>query len=688
MDTKWLAEKKGYYTEKAREILTQMSLEEKVTLMSGNYGMVQLMVDAMILHHYNKSPATAGGNQRLNVPQLKFCDGPRGVVSGNSTCFPVAMQRGASFDIELEERVGEAIGKEVRAQGGNYFGGVCVNLLRHPAGGRAQETFGEDPFHVGQMGSAVARGVQKHNVIACVKHFACNNQENTRFKINVTCDERTLREVYLPHFKDVIDAGACSVMSAYNQFRGEHLGHNGYLLKKVLKEEWGFYGFVVSDFVWGIRDTVKAANAGLDIEMCNTHYYGKNLVQAVERGDVPQAAVDEAALRIIRTLLMFAETPDPLPAYPKSLIVSKEHVALALEVAEKSMVLLKNEGPALPFDQAAVKKVALIGELGNTANIGDHGSSQVHPPYVVTPLAGLRKRLGSSAQVDYSIGKNLEQAKKLAAEADAVILVVGFTHKDEGEYTATGPLVSGGDRSSLSLHEKDLALIKAIAPLNKNTVVVLIGSCAILMEEWKASVPAILHAFYPGMEGGTAIARILFGDVNPGGKLPFTIPTDLRHLPDFDRFAEQCQYDQYHGYTRLEKEEHEPAFAYGFGLSYTTFQLSNPRFSTEGDRISARVHITNTGKRSGDEVVQFYVGFENSSVDRPKKLLRGFRRVTLQPGETREVVITCPIEKLRWYNPEAGRWELEKMEYQAYIGTSSRAADLLKGGFSLSDYPD
>ena len=489
------------------------------------------------------------------------------------------MQRGASFDPELEERVGEAIGKEVRASGGNYFGGVCINLLRHPAGGRSQETYGEEPFHVGQMGSALARGVQKHNVIACIKHYAMNNQENARFKLNVTCDERTLREVYLPHFKDCIDSGAGSVMGAYNLFRGEHLCQNEYLLKTVLKNEWGFYGLVISDFAMAVKDTVKAANAGLDVEMCNTNYYGKKLVRAVERGDVPLAAVDDAALRIIRTLLMFAETPDPLPAYPQTLIASPEHAALALEVAEKSMVLLKNEGQVLPFDKAAVKKVALIGELGKVANIGDHGSSQVHPPYVVTPLEGLKRVLGPSAQISFSRGKNLEEARKAAEGADAVILVAGYTHKDEGEFTGMGPFTGGGDRSHLGLHPEDVALIKAIAPLNKNTAVVLIGSNAILMEEWKAMVPAILHAFYPGMEGGTAIAKILFGDANPAGKLPFTIPTDIHHLPDFDKNADQCEYGRYHGYTKLEKEGHQPAFAFGFGLSYTTFHcLQSPFF--------------------------------------------------------------------------------------------------------------
>jgi beta-glucosidase len=668
------------FARQANEIVAQMRLAEKVALMSGDRSLPLLSIDALFYRHYNRVPYTAGGNTRLGVPPLKFCDGPRGVVTGHATCFPVAMQRGASFDVDLERRVGEAIGKEIRALGGNFFGGVCINLLRHPAGGRGQETYGEDSFHVGHMGAALVQGVQTHNVIACVKHFALNNQENARFKINVTCDERTLREVYLPHFKACIDAGAGSVMSAYNKFRGKHLGHNTYLLRTVLKDEWAFDGFVISDFVRGIRDTVKAATAGLDVEMCNTRVYGQRLVKAVERGDVPEAVIDDAAQRIVRTLLRFTQAADPQSHYPKTLVACEEHIALAREVAEKSIVLLKNEASTLPFDRHAVKTVALIGSLGTTANIGDHGSSQVHPPFVVTALAGLKKVLGLSVKVRYHNGNKLDEAKGVAAAADAVVCVVGYTHRDEGEYMGFG---LSGDRDQLGLHATDVDLLKAVAPANQHTVVVLIGSSAILMEEWKASVPAIVHAFYPGMEGGTAIARVLFGEVNPGGKLPFSIPTDIRHLPAFDKNAEHVAYDRYHGYTRLEKEGNVPAFAFGYGLSYTTWSCANVGFAVQGNQIEAAVDVTNTGERSGDQVLQLYVGFENSAVDRPKKLLCGFERVTLQPGETKRVVLTCPLERLRWYNESSSSWELEAMEYQAFIGCSSREEDLLQGSFSL-----
>jgi beta-glucosidase len=673
----------GEFAERAHDLVGQMTLEEKVALMSGDYSMAALIRDAFVFHHYNWVPYLAGGNARLGVPPIKFCDGPRGVVTDHATCFPVSMQRGASFDPDLERRVGEAMGAEVRALGGNYFGGVCINLLRHPAGGRAQETYGEDSFHVGRMSVALVAGVQSQNVVACVKHFALNNQENTRFKIDVTCDERTLREVYLPHFKACVDAGAGSVMSAYNQFRGEYLSQNRHLLTEILKEEWGFSGFVLSDFVFGVHDTVAAAQAGLDVEMPFAKYFGKRLVEAVHQGRVDEGVVTEAAERIVRTLLRFTQAPDPR-AYPRTLVACPEHRALAREVAEKSMVLLKNEGQTLPFDPLAVRTVAIIGALALEDNIGDHGSSQVHPPHVVTPIQGLRRALGPSALVRYASGKRVEEARQLASASDVAVIIAGSRYDDEGEFLAPYPfLKSGGDRASLRLKPEDAALIRAVAPGNSRTAVVLIGSGAFVMEKWKDAAPAILHAFYPGMEGGTALANVLFGRVNPGGKLPFTIPANEAQLPPFDREATQVEYSMYHGYTRLEKEGQTPAFAFGYGLSYTTFQLSNPQFAVIGDQVTASVTVTNTGAREGDEVVQFYAGFEGSSVERPKKLLRGFQRVSVPAGESRTVKMACPLVSLRWYNPEHMAWELERMTYQAYIGTSSRAEDLLAGTFTL-----
>jgi len=678
------------YTERAKKIVDSLTLEEKVSLMSGAVSLESMIKDMMENpeRHYNYIPYRAGGIEEKGIPPLLFCDGPRGVVcgTGKSTCFPVPMLRGATFDVELEERIGRAIGKEVRAYGGNFFGGVCINLPYNPGWGRSQETYGEDSFHLGQMGSALVRGVQSQNVIACIKHYAFNSMEISRFKVNVECDKRTEREVYLSHFKDCIDAGVASVMSAYNRYKGVYCGHNDYLLNKVLKGEWDFDGFVISDFVWGIRDTVEAANGGMDVEMCCTLHFGEKLVKAVRDGLVPEERINDAALRIVRTLLAFTEADDN--SYDESVIGCDEHIALALEAAEKGITLVQNKNSVLPFNRDKISRIVVLGRLANEEVTGDFGSSRVYPRYVVTALQGISNAV-PGAEVIFDKGEDIEHAKRLAKEADAVVLVVGYDHNDEGEYISENEVDSytgaiGGDRrDSLGLHREDIDLIKAVGPENRNSVVVLIGGNMIMMTEWKDYVNAIMMAYYPGMEGGTAIARILFGDVNPSGKLPFVVPYRESDLPQVNWDTTEQYYGYYHGYAKLEKEGIKPLFPYGFGLSYTTFKIENAEFSVDDKKVTAKCKITNTGERDGAEVVQMYVGFKNSKVDRPVKLLRGFKRVELKAGESKEVSISCPIEKLCWYNPETNNWELEKMDYEVYIGTSSDNDDLLQGKITL-----
>lgn len=667
----------------ARGMVDEMSIEEKVQMMSPaiksnlKFGM-EIIGDGM---KYNQQSYPAGGNERLRLPAMRFFDGPRGMVSGESTCFPVAMARAASFDRDLEHRIGEAIGKEIRANEGNYFGGVCINLLRHPAGGRAQEGYGEDSYLLGQMGSSLMLGVQKHNVMACIKHYAVNNQENTRFKINVDANERVLREVYLAHFKECIDNGAASVMGAYNRFRGEQCCESTHLLRTVLKEDWGFRGFTISDFIWGIHNTEKAAIGGLDIEMPAVNHYGPKLFEAVQEGSVSEEVVDESAFRVARTILKFETAPDPLPEYPGYFIGNSEHINLALEAAEKSMVLMQNNQSVLPFDKSAMKKVLVVGELAMKENIGDHGSSRVIPEYVVTPMEGLEKLYGDKVSFIHEMGEDVEKAKQLAKDADAVIFVVGYNHNDEGEYVDTGGITPGGDRKSIRLHDHESKLLQEIGSLNSNSVAVLIGGSAIVVEEWKDKVNGIIHAFYPGMEGGTAIAKTIFGAVNPGGKLPFTVASDESHYPEFNRLAEAVTYDRYHGYIKLDHDGNKAAFPFGFGLSYTTFKQDSAQVSVQEDVIEATIKVTNTGSVKGDQVVQLYIGFDNSQVEREHKLLKGFQRVSLEPGETKSIKISCPFEKIKWYNPESKSWELEKMEYQAYVGSSSDENDLLETSF-------
>lgn len=682
-------------TERAQTIVDQLTLEQKVYLMAGNIDLQTIDRSAMSQmagamqseeNHYNVVPYAAGGIEEHHIPPMLFCDGPRGIVCGNwkSTCFPVSMARGASFDPALEEAIGHAIGREARAYGGNLFAGVCINMPYNPGWGRSQETYGEESYHIGQMGAALVRGVQDEDIMACVKHFAFNNMENARFKVSVTCDQRTEQEVLLPHFKDCIDAGAASVMSSYNRYQGVHCGHNKYLLTQVLKNEWDFDGFVMSDFCWGVRDTVEAANGGQDMEMLWTKEFGLRLIQAVKDGFVPESSINDATLRIIRTILAFDEGHKE---YGEEVIGCAEHIALALQAARESITLLKNE-QVLPLDRNRVQKLAVIGKLAQATNLGDHGSSWVRPPYTVTPIDGLRKA-APNCEILYDDGSDPERAKAVVASADAAVFVVGYDHDDEGEFISesqsdnyTGSM--GGDRKqSLGLHPEDITLLQTAAPANANSIAVLIGGNMIMMTDWIDCVGAALMAYYPGMEGGTALAEILFGDVNPSGKLPYVLPYAENDLPWVDWEATDQYYEYYHGYTRLEKQGIQPLRPYGFGLSYTRFAYENLVAYADESALIASVTVSNVGDRAGDEVVQLYVGFENSAVDRPVKQLRGFQRVHLEPGESKTVSISVPLEKLKYYDPVHRHWILEHVRHSVFMGSSSDNNDLLQTSISL-----
>ncbi len=679
------------FTDQAKALVAQMTLEEKVFLMSGWVGTPHDFPtpEDPKDRHYNFHPYGAGGCERLGLEPMLFCDGPRGVASGTgrTTCFPVSMCRGATFDPELEEEIGRAIGKEVLASGGNLFAGVCINLPYNPGWGRSQETYGEDSFAIGQMGSALVRGVQAENVMACVKHFAFNSMEFSRFKVSVDCSRRTEREVFLPHFRDCVDAGAASIMSAYNKYQGVHCGHNAYLLRKVLKEEWDFDGFVMSDFIHGVRATVEAANGGQDMEMCWTHFFGQKLVDAVREGRVPESRIDDAALRIVRTLLAFqtARKENGIPG--EEVLNCPAHRDLALRAAREGITLMKNDS-LLPLDRSRICRLAVLGKLAEKENIGDWGSSRVYPPYVVTPLEGLR-RIAPDTELIFCDGSDLEAAKKAARDADAVLFVVGLDHGDEGEYVAPQDLdpnqfeTMGGDRKDLGLHLDEIRLIQAAAAENENSIVVLMGGNTLLVDPWFDQVRSVLMAYYPGQMGGIALAEILFGDVNPSGKLPFVLPKQAEDLPSVDWDGDNQWYDYYHGYALLDKTGTPPLIPYGFGLSYTSFALSSPAFGVDGDQLWAKCRVKNTGDRNGDEVIQLYVGFGHSAVERPARLLRGFARVSLAPGEEKEVVIRCPLEKLAYYDPKDAAFRLEHMEYPVFIGSSSDPRDLMEGSVTL-----
>lgn len=693
----------------ARELLNKMTLEEKIDqLYGGNKFNVlsKLGINALINKRFPH--IYSGENTRLNLPPWVLSDGPRGARVMHPdvnavTVFPVAMSRGASWDINLERRVHDAISVEMRANNTNYAATPCINLLRHPGWGRAQETYGEDPWHLGAFGVAAVKAIENNNVMACPKHFALNSIDNSRWVVNVKVDERTLREVYLPHFKKTVQVGKpASIMSAYNAVNGEFCGSNKYLLTDILRDEWGFDGFVTTDWLYGLYDGIAGIKAGQNVEMPMQKAYNEDTIKAgIEEGKITEADIDTLVLQTLRTRLKYVVVRDSR-SYSFEAIATKEHRDLALEAAEKGMVLLKNKD-VLPFKESKGKKIAVIGRLANVENTGDRGSSDATPPYMITPYQGIKQlQEALGIEVIMNDGSDINTALKLAEEADEVILVVGFTYKDEGEYIIfdrdqmvvsakagkqVGKPAEGGDRADLSLLDTDEQLIKTLAGSNENMVVVYVGGGGLDLSEWDQTVPAILFSWYAGMEGGKALANILYGKANPGGKLPFSIAVDQEDYPEFNPFTEETTYGYYHGYTLFDKEEKAVAYPFGFGLSYTTFAKDSLKIAQSeilpNGRITASIDITNTGSRTGSEVIQLYVGFKNSKVDRPIKLLRNFHKLSLESGERQTVTLSVATEDLKWYNPETKQWELELMEYELYMGTSSKKEDLLVTTFTI-----
>lgn len=663
-------------------LLERMSLRDKVGQMSSSTPWHRL---AVMIFRYNLWPFDSGPNRRLGIPPLRFTDGPRGVAIGRSTCFPVSMARGASFDPALEERVGEVVGIEARARGVNLFGGVCINLLRHPGWGRAQETYGEDPHLLGRLGAGMVTGTQRH-LMACVKHFACNSIEDSRFSVNVKVSERALREVYLPHFQDCVEAGCAAVMCAYNRVNGRYCGHHPDLLTRILKKDWGFEGFVVSDFLLAVRDTVAAATAGLDIEYPLRWHYGRRLEKAVSRGDVPMDNIDDSVRRILRQKDRFRDVA-ARSGYGRDRIACADHTRLAREAAEKGIVLLQNRDRTLPLSPEKVRTLAVIGRMAARANLGDTGSSRVRPPSAVSPLEGISRRAGGRVQVRYESGRCLRKARVAARAADAAVVVAGTDWIQEGENIIPG---IGGDRKNLRLKERDERLILAVARENPRTVVVVESGSAVIMEKWRDEAAAILMAWYPGMEGGSAIASLLFGDVNPSGKLPLTIPKSEDQLPAFDTRARDAEYGLFHGYRHFDQLGLTPAFAFGFGLSYTTYHYGNLRLDREAigpaDVLTVSVDVSNAGDRAGEEVAQLYVSCLKSQVERAVKELKGFHRVALRPGETKTVTFELPARELAfWEGEENGGWRVEATDYLVRVGPSSRPEDLdLSAGFRVA----
>ena len=698
--------------EAARSVVAAMTTDERLWCLDGDVPFWAGLED-LGRGGYHKRPFPAARVGRLGVPGFAFSDGPRGVVIGPATCFPVSMARGATWDIDLEERIGDAIGRELRAVGATLYGGVCVNVLRHPAWGRAQETYGEDPLHVGELAAALTRGVQRH-AMACVKHLACNSMENARFVVDVTVDEVSLHEVFLPQFRRVVDEGVAVVMSAYNAVNGQWCGENQPLLTDILRDEWGFQGFVISDWIFGLRHAAASVGAGLDVEMPYRMMRAPGLPAALECHEVSPEDVDHSVTRLLATMLRFHDTlgrPRPGP----EVLACGEHRALAREAAAKSVVLLRNEPvagtPVLPIDPATVQRMAVVGRLAAVRNLGDGGSSDVWAPSVVTAVDGLRAAMHST-EVVHLDGVDIAATAAAASECDVAVIVVGYTREDEGEYIGgegtahlaelfpgpddpelarrftagvaadpgidmstaiPGPeplgFAPGGDRRSLRLHVEDEALIEAVAGANARTVVAIVAGSAVVVSSWAHRVPAVVQSWYAGMEGGNGFADVLLGRVDAGGHLPFTVPTDEAHLPPFERDAEAVTYGPWHGWWLLEREGNAPAYPFGFGLSYTTFESEGFAAMVEDDEIVVRGTVRNTGTRRGTDLIQVYGGHQRwLGAPRPARRLLGFARVEIDAATRADVVVRVPRERLAVRNPTRRRWDVEAGTYLIDVG--------------------
>lgn len=706
------------------KMLSQLSQKEQLSLLDGDEPFWQGL-GTILCDRYNRVPFVMGAIPRLEIPGIKFTDGPRGIVMGASTCFPVSMSRGATWDTALEKRIGDAIGLEGRAQGANYFAGICINLPRHPAWGRIQETYSEDPILLGEFGLALHEGVKPY-LMTCVKHYALNSMEIARFRVDVKVDDAALHEVYLPHFRQLVEGGVSSVMSSYNSVRGEFAGQNYELLTKILREQWKFDGFVLSDFIFGLRDAALSVKNGLDIEAPFAQQRDMHLEKAIETGELQWSHVSTACTRILHKQLQHvATTGYELPE--KSVIFCDTHRQLAREAAAKGMVLLKNEQvdvkPLLPLDVSQVKKIAIIGRLANRNNTGDRGSSAVFAPKVVTAYEGIKAAL-PGAEIQLSDTDSVEDAVKIAGTVDLVICIVGYDAGDEGEYVVpsfeTDPVLldlfpptksdedrkveallrespdtskpaakdsisvgEGGDRKSLRLRSRDVEIIDAVSKANSNTVVSIIAAGAVVMEEWIDKVPAVLMMWYSGSEGGHAFADVLLGNVDASGRLPFSIPRSEEHLPFLDVEASSIKYDRWFGQRLLDKLGELARYPLGYGLSYTSFEASDLSVEKvtqqEDEKFTIRANISNVGTRAGRYIAQVY-GLTNGK-DFPSRVLLGFKPIDLERGKSNVVKISCSTRPLQgWKN---GAFVLVDQEFDVELASSSGDSGALKARVQL-----
>ena len=652
-----------------KSLISQMTLEEKASLCSG-------------LDNWHTKPI-----ERLGIPSIRMSDGPHGLrkevsnqqTSVPSTCFPTAVTTASSWDRELIKQMGQALAQECQAEEVDIILGPAINIKRSPLCGRNFEYFSEDPYLSSQLATAYIQAVQSLGVGTSLKHYAANNQEYRRFTIDETIDERTLREIYLSNFEGAVKEGKpWTVMCSYNRVNGILASENKYLLTEILKEEWGFEGFVVSD--WGaVDERVEGIKAGLDLEMPSSYGIGdQKIIEAVKIGKLDEKELDQTVERLLKIIFKAVDSRNRGTTYDK-----QAHHKLARKIAGESMVLLKNQDNILPLKKEGT--IAIIGAFAKKPRYQGGGSSHVNPTKLDNALEEIEKLVQGKAKIIYEEGYNLDndemnqelidKAKEAAKKSNVAIIFAGLPDRYESE---------GYDRKHMKMPENHNKLIEEISKVQPNTIVVLSNGAPVEIP-WIDKVKGLLESYLGGQAGGGAVADILFGEVNPSGKLAETFPKKLSHNPSYLNFPGEGNKVEYRegvfvGYRYYDKKEIEPLFPFGYGLSYTTFEYTDiivdKKEITDKETIEVKVKVKNTGKVKGKEIVQLYVRDVESKVNRPEKELKGFEKIELAPGEEKTVTFKLDKRSFAYYNTEIRDWYVESGEFEILVGKSSKEIEL------------
>lgn len=684
------------------KLIKKMTLEEKVGLLHGN------------LKFY------VAGVERLGIPEWSLSDGPHGVraeinrhdwayagwTNDSASYFPTGTAFAAAWNPELAYRRGEVLGEEARWRKKDVLLGPGVNIIRSPLCGRNFEYMSEDPYMNSVLAVAYIKGLQSRDVACSVKHFAVNNQETNRTTVDVECSERALREIYLPAFKAAVqEGGALTVMAAYNKFRGEFCAENNYLVRKILRNEWGFDGVYVTD--WGAaHSTVPSMEAGLDLEMgtlidkYEDWYYANPLIEAVKSGKIPMSLVDEKVGDVLRVMIK-TNVLDPKKRFGPGSMNTKEHQQATYDAAAEAIVLLKNQNNLLPLDFSSIKSLAVIGDNATRKHSNGGLSSEIKAVYEVTPLEALRAKWGDKVDIRFAQGYEklstfvegsnngqssgtfssktqesdalLKEAVEVARTSDVALLVCGLNHDYDTE---------SFDRLNMDIPYGQVELIQEVVKANPRTIVVMIAGSPLNMAAVDICSPAIVWAWFNGMEGGNALVDVLSGKVNPSGKMPFTTPVSLDQSPahalgNFPGRDLKVNYEEdiLVGYRWFDTKGLPVVYPFGYGLSYTTFNYSNlntdKKTYDQADTIQATFTLTNTGDREGAEVAQLYVSDPVCSVMRPVKELKGFKKVFLKPGESRRITLDIPVSSLAFYSEAQSQFVVEPGEFILQLGASA-----------------